>query len=301
MKPTAFEKIVIISSLVIGFLGAVIMVYFKMPSIISSVFLATGIATLVYYFLGGISDSSFDMGPVRLGGSIAALIASAWIINLELKDQITTSETVLQLNVNHEILNEHTTVLGKLNFKTLHLGKGEDELKVILNDSIDLGKLNLGSLHLADKFGIRTSDEITMGSINPKDFIDNGLYNTSTLKNYTEVKYAMNVRGFFEAKLDNQHWESPNRDFRNNYLELPFRVKPVFVSGMSDMTQVTTPEDLTIFNSKLDNKLEFPLIIDSEKSTIYYIRVANLKRNDPTDTFKNFVVYQIFGFNKSLS
>lgn len=48
------------------------------PAIVA-LLLGLGLATVVYYLLGGVSGAAFDTPMVKLGGSAAVLIATAWI------------------------------------------------------------------------------------------------------------------------------------------------------------------------------------------------------------------------------
>ena len=296
MPLSTFEKIVIVFSLIIGFLGAVMLVYFNQPAIISSIFLATGIATLVYYFLGGISDANFKMGPIKLGGSIAALIASAWLINSQLKDQITTPETMLTLNSKQELVNNYGKVLGKINLDKSNFSLGK-ELNLLINDSIELGKLNLGTLHLSKKFEVITSNKINLGSIENNDFINRGLFNSSNLVTYAEIKFDLRMSPF-DSNVNEDFWEAPNRDLKNRYHQLPFKLKPIYINE-SDRTSVTYEDNTKDY--ELERGTLFAIEIDSEKSIIYYVRIRNLKRNLEKTSYDNFVIYQIFGFEKTLS
>ena len=79
------EDVVIIVVVAIGFVGSVIIYVLNLASIMVAVFLATGVASLVYRFLGGIQGATFNIGPVKLAGTIAALIGCAYFINMELK------------------------------------------------------------------------------------------------------------------------------------------------------------------------------------------------------------------------
>lgn len=89
-KNQSTEDIVIITVMLIGFVGGVIICLLDILPIITAVFLATGIASLVYRFLGGIQSTTFNIGPVKLVGSIAALIGCAWFINNNMVEQIKT-------------------------------------------------------------------------------------------------------------------------------------------------------------------------------------------------------------------
>jgi hypothetical protein len=83
------EDIVITLAIGIGFIGGVIIFCLKLPPIIVAIFLATGIASLVYGFLGGIQEATFNLGPIKLVGSIAALLGCTWFINSYLEKQMT--------------------------------------------------------------------------------------------------------------------------------------------------------------------------------------------------------------------
>jgi hypothetical protein len=73
----------------IGFVGGVLLLlYYKAPPIVVSFFLATGVAALVYKFLGGIQATSFAIGALKLGGVLAAIIGIALTINHVLASQI---------------------------------------------------------------------------------------------------------------------------------------------------------------------------------------------------------------------
>jgi hypothetical protein len=74
----------------IGFVGGVLLLlYYKAPPIVVSFFLATGVAALVYKFLGGIQGTSYAVGALKLGGTLAAIIGIALTINYVLAPQLT--------------------------------------------------------------------------------------------------------------------------------------------------------------------------------------------------------------------
>jgi hypothetical protein len=75
------DTIVVIFFALLGFVGSVILYYKQAPPIIVAVFLATGVASLVYRFLGGIEKATINIGTLKVGGSIAALIGVAIALN----------------------------------------------------------------------------------------------------------------------------------------------------------------------------------------------------------------------------
>ena len=57
------------------------------PPIIIAFFLATGVSSLVYRFLGGIEGAKLTLGTLRIGGSLAALVGVAVAVNPYLQTQ----------------------------------------------------------------------------------------------------------------------------------------------------------------------------------------------------------------------
>ena len=82
-----FENKVILVAILTGFIGSIIIYFMKLPPVVVAIFLATGVAALVYRFLGGAAGASMAMGTLKLSGSIAVLLGSAWFINGELIKQ----------------------------------------------------------------------------------------------------------------------------------------------------------------------------------------------------------------------
>ncbi|MBI5555812.1 MAG: hypothetical protein HY920_08195 [Elusimicrobia bacterium] len=80
-KKLTSEDMVILVVTGMGFLGSVGIYLLGMPPIIVAVFLATGLATVVYRFLGGIRQTTFVSGTLKITGTAAFLIGSAWFIN----------------------------------------------------------------------------------------------------------------------------------------------------------------------------------------------------------------------------
>jgi hypothetical protein len=84
---SADDKVVICFSL-IGFLGSVGLYFIGLPAIMIAVFLATGVASLVYRFLGGIQGASLQVGAIKITGTLAALIGISIPLNNYLADQL---------------------------------------------------------------------------------------------------------------------------------------------------------------------------------------------------------------------
>jgi hypothetical protein len=74
-----FDNVVVLGFAISGFVGGLaVHVLFNAPPVIVSLFLGTGVAALVYRFLGGIPPgTTATIGVFKFGGSLAALLASA--------------------------------------------------------------------------------------------------------------------------------------------------------------------------------------------------------------------------------
>ena len=65
------DKVVIFVSLFT--LSASVLLYiYRFPPTMAAIFLATGITSWVYRFLGGIQGATFRLGALKLGGTFAA-------------------------------------------------------------------------------------------------------------------------------------------------------------------------------------------------------------------------------------
>lgn len=83
------DDIVVVVFALFGFAGAVFLpLRYNIPPIVTSFLLATGLAALAYRFLGGIPGSSIVIGALKLGGSLAALVGIAIVINGYLVTQV---------------------------------------------------------------------------------------------------------------------------------------------------------------------------------------------------------------------
>ncbi len=59
------------------------------PSLVISVVLACAVAALLYSILGGVGEAGFELGPIKMGGSAAVLVGSAYLFNMLLEPQLT--------------------------------------------------------------------------------------------------------------------------------------------------------------------------------------------------------------------
>ncbi|MFP4024173.1 MAG: hypothetical protein ACLFVR_06565 [Thiohalospira sp.] len=295
-----FEKIVIILALIIGFIGGTILVFVdKTPAIIISILLATGIATLVYHFLGGIENAQFNTGAIKLGGSMAALLASAWLINPQLEKQLNSisNESKYHINANYEIVNSNHKILGKIRLDNYNL-KLDKDLNVIAGDSIKLGTLTLKDLILSEDFEIIANDTIILGNINKQSLFDLGGFSQPEVINYTEIKFNTRLNNPFDYKIDESPWDDVN-GYRGIYYALPFEIKP-YGKDRSFKTKI-------LFNDGTEKSApikrnESIFITDFNKNDIhiFIVRVRQISESQPWDTYSNFVQYQIIEFAGSL-
>jgi hypothetical protein len=77
------EDFVLIGVMALGFLGSPLMYALKLeiPAVMHALLLGSSVAALVYRFLGGIAtQTSFAIGALKVGGSLAALLGTAIVI-----------------------------------------------------------------------------------------------------------------------------------------------------------------------------------------------------------------------------
>jgi hypothetical protein len=264
-----FEKIVIITTLVIGLIGGVLLLilFDKLPSIIPAIFLAMAISVLVYHFMGGLKGAKFSMGPVKMGGSLAALIGCAVVINHYLTEQKSKSFGELILNENYELLDSNNIKIGKL-----PLNKYIVELKdkhILLDQKIDIGTLS----------------DSTIEKLNLTDNV--------CMNNYIEIQYDLEMSPY-KSTLHIDRENEANIDNINSYKQLPFVLKPEFHDG-SDKTMIKIKNSQNSPYYHLLKKGESFAIYSfiNTKAKIYIVRVRQLDRVSP-DCFAN---YQIFALD----
>jgi hypothetical protein len=97
-RPWSTDDTIVVLFALLGLVGGVILPVLlpSAPPITTSFLLATGLAALTYRFLGGIQASSVTVGALKLGGSLAALVGVAMLINQNMVNQINqTAQTEL--------------------------------------------------------------------------------------------------------------------------------------------------------------------------------------------------------------
>jgi hypothetical protein len=82
------DEIVVAGFALFGLVGGVVLpLRYPVPPITTSFLLATGLAALAYRYLGGIQSANLSVGALKLGGSLAALVGIAMLINETLAKQ----------------------------------------------------------------------------------------------------------------------------------------------------------------------------------------------------------------------
>lgn len=109
-KPSRFEDVVIVACVVGGFGGAIALGRFwgDAPPVMLAFLVGTGVASLVYRFLGGIGpETSFKIGAFKAGGTLAALVGVAWLVDKQL---VIEAKNEAQIVGTFENLNAYETI-----------------------------------------------------------------------------------------------------------------------------------------------------------------------------------------------
>ena len=84
--PFVLAAIVIVGCLMAGVLLGIFAN--NAPSLVISVVFACAVATLLYCILGSVGEAGFNLGPIKMCGSAAVLIGSAFLFNMLLEPQL---------------------------------------------------------------------------------------------------------------------------------------------------------------------------------------------------------------------
>jgi hypothetical protein len=87
--PLPFNLKVVLAFSFFGFVGGLLTFALHWPSVICSLLFGTGVASLVYGFLGGITKAEFVWGVAKFGGSMAALLATTFFLTHYLENERT--------------------------------------------------------------------------------------------------------------------------------------------------------------------------------------------------------------------
>lgn len=286
-----FEKIVIVISLIIGFLGGILLIAFKFPPVIPSVFISMAISVLVYHFLGGISEAGFNMGPVKMGGSIAALIGCAFVINHLLDQQVKRDLGTLTITKDMIVVDGENNKLGTLPLHNYNVCIDSNK-QLFLNDTISLGKLKCDQvLTLKKDRTVLLNDSINLGEIKSQNITQMVLCNNFSFDNYVEVYYNL-VMSPFSAECKFEPTEKA-RNMQIAYQKLPFSVMPVY---KEDEKSAGCRTEIKFDNTKIDPVYCYvanneDIIIDDFIDTLGKIYVVRVRQVDLTNRY--FVQYQI--------
>lgn len=295
MQLSKFEKIVIIIVLLVGLIGGVVLVFLQAPPIVSSIFIAMGIATLVYHFLGGINNSELNTGIIKLGGSMAALVGSAILINNLLIEQVHSSKDLLSINSHYEVFDEGKKPIGKLPMNEFQLAIS-NSLHVIASDSIVIGKLKFDNLKLEETLHIVNNDSTLLGYLNANQLKQIGLLDNLELENYTEIKYDIQFIKPFGVKCDTKGSNWVN-NYRSIYMDLPFEVKPIETEDGNFKTKIRfkTMDEYELLSMR-NGATKVITKFYGKESKLYLIRIRQLDQSNDWNSYGNFVQYQICEF-----
>ncbi|ASB49374.1 hypothetical protein [Alkalitalea saponilacus] len=294
---TKFEKIIISVTLGFGLFGGVLLVFLNFPPIVPSLLIAMAISTLVFYFLGGIENSNFNMGPVKLSGSIAALIGSAFIINWQLSEQQINENNQLMLGNNLTVYSPSGNAMGRLDVSGFRLTSNN---RLMANDTVYVGRLNLDLKGLDNNFSVMASDSLVLGSILKNNLEELSLFNDLRLERYMEVTYDLQINPVFTASIGFGESQLFYDQYKAHYEDLPFYVEPMNITGRERGNGIRTV--VGVKGNPNESKKDFPLtsgesfLVDDFNEKVYFVRTrgANIGLvNRPM-----FVQYQILEFSR---
>jgi hypothetical protein len=100
------DDTVVLFFCVFGFGGGIVAGKLGLPPIVGALLLATGVAALIYRFLGGIADSTFTVGALKLTGTAAFLVGMTWYLNGQLESQLAKAQDAAEALVASKALAE---------------------------------------------------------------------------------------------------------------------------------------------------------------------------------------------------
>ncbi len=179
-KRFSSQDIVITGIVVLGLVGSAIIWILKVPPIIVSFFLATGVASLVYRFLGGIKETTFTIGTLKWGtfrftGSIGALIGCALLVNGILEQQTRFQlSTDLTPNVNTWFaIEKNKGIPLEVKIKGTEESIKEPPLDIFANIQLNINPVG-------DKLRVvsEVNPDFILGNLSVEDLQKIGLFNT---------------------------------------------------------------------------------------------------------------------------
>ena len=113
MPKLSQEDYVIISAMALFGGGAAVMFVYHFPAILIAIATATAVSALIYRFLGGVAGASFTIGALKLAGTGAMLIGTAWWVDDRLTVELPTTPSGISSAIqdrNEQIQDLKTTV-----------------------------------------------------------------------------------------------------------------------------------------------------------------------------------------------
>jgi len=266
-KNSHFENKVILIAIIVGFVGSIIIYLLSLPAIMVSIFLATGIAALVYRFLGGATGASMVMGTLKLSGSIAVLLGSAYFINGELIKQ---SEGTGKVKLGKISFNPHRSnwvAFDKSNGKpiTVKINETDEELptpakNIWKNNPLQLTKSGNRFLIVPEN-----DTSFTLGTIEVSSLGSSGFFSKLEKTERFVVTERLNIN---------------QRDFLAPF---HFSIKPTaFANEFSRFQLIDKTSDEVIYENQIYRR---SYLIDQIQNKTYLIWVVEVKHQekDPND------------------
>ncbi|WP_218916686.1 hypothetical protein [Alkaliflexus imshenetskii] len=236
---------------------------------------------------------------MKLSGSIAALIGSAFFINWQLSGQQTNPEGTLFINPQLYAINNDGNKLGKITVRTIQL---IEDNQLFVNDSVLFGQLDLRGLKLNSQFDVNSRQEFKLGEITPQNLKEIGLFNELKSEKYLEVTYNMELGQNLTTTISYGDSRLFREQYEGQYEDLPFAVNPVVISGRDRgnglRTMVTQKGTAAAHITDVPLASGQNILIDHLDDYIYLVRTRSANTSDNSRPY--FVQYQIIGLGRGV-
>lgn len=180
------EDRVIIVTILTSFFSSILMILIglhpkvDLPPVFVSLFLATGVSSLIYRFLGGTKGASFTTGALKVGGSAALLLGTTWFLNTTLEKQMSYEKSI---NFYPDSSQWYCANMKTGKPMVVEIKGLKNDLKLSTNESLKNQQLNVYS-DLKDNgiLHVTTKDSFEIGIIHSKELKDLILNKYNSLK-----------------------------------------------------------------------------------------------------------------------
>lgn len=181
------ESVFIASLIVLSLATGIVCSLYEMNTVISSICFAIGITSLVYWFLGGISAASFNMGYLKLGGSIAALLGSFYLINDQMKSSAIKCQGI-------EIIDSPVLAIDMNtgNAAQQFITHNDDTL-ALLNATFSKTKFRHNNLVISDGLEVVNENGFVLGKLDKKMLREKQFFNAIRNSNHPGELFKFNL------------------------------------------------------------------------------------------------------------